>query len=215
MKARNAYIQGAGRLEFKTLSPSGLGRQVLIPFYLESQADNFQSLTTSGLQNTSLTSPNILITPTGNGATNTALLRTPQISWSVLRMVGFVTNLYTPPIPSAATLDVCFSDLKVGGSTSLFVHEDFANASIYSTKNDSFSGLRDYPLVKSPNVAQVAVALFQNSGGAAPSAANSYANQATQVVFSCNLVCEILQDDNYGSHIPGPYARKGAMVRRG
>ena len=57
MRARNAYIQGAGRLEFKATSPSGLGRQVLIPFYLESQVDNFQVLTPSGLQNTSTSSP--------------------------------------------------------------------------------------------------------------------------------------------------------------
>jgi len=33
--------------------------------------------------------------------------------------------------------------------------------------------------------------------------------------FSVSLICEVLQDDNYGSHIPGPYARAGAMVRRG
>ena len=200
MRARNAYIQGAGRLEFKATSPSGLGRQVLIPFYLESQVTNFQVLTTSGLQNTSTDSPNILITPVANGATNTALLRTPQISWSLLRMVGFVTNLYTPTIPNAATLDICFSDLKVGGSTSLFVHEDFGSGTMYQTDNSN-PGLRDYPLVVSPNRVEVAV---QGMGLAGSS--------ATQ--FSCAILCDILQDDEYGTHIPGPYARRGAIQKR-
>jgi len=200
MKARNAYIQGAGRLEFKSSSPSGIARQVLIPFYLESSASNFQVLTPSGLSSTSLTSPNILITPTAAGATNTAILRTPQISWSVLRMVGFVTNIYTPAIPSTAPLDVCFSDLKVGGSTSLFVHEDFGSGTLYLTDNSN-PGLRDYPLVLSPNRVEVAV---QGIGLAT--------SPATQ--FSCAILCDILQDDEYGVHVPGPYARKGAIQKK-
>lgn len=200
MKARNAYIQGAGRLEFKAISPSGLGRQVLIPFYLENTFDNFQALTSTGLQNSSFSSPNILITPTVNGSTNTAILRTPQISWSVLRMVGFVTNLYTPPIPNSATMDICFSDLKVGGSTSLFVHEDFGSGTMYQTDNSN-PGLRDYPLVVSPNRVEVSV---QGMGLATSS--------PTQ--FSCAILCDILQDDEYGVHIPGPYARRGAIQKR-
>ena len=146
-----------------------------------------------------------------------------------LNLVGFEVDVNFPPNPGGAhngtnaqtpgnqssVVNVLVRDLQIGGGANLFVHEDYGNASIYSTKNDSFSGLRDYPLVKSPNVAQVSVALFQNSDGSAPATGNSYADMGTQVIFSCNLVCEILQDDQYGSHIPGPYARKGAMVRRG
>ena len=70
MKARNAYIQGAGRLEFKSISPSGLGRQVLIPFYLEDTTTNFTVLSPTGVVNNSTSSPNILITPVANGGTN-------------------------------------------------------------------------------------------------------------------------------------------------
>ena len=101
-------------------------------------------------------------------------------------MVGFVTNLYTPPIPNTATLDICFSDLKVGGSTSLFVHEDFGSGTMYQTDNSN-PGLRDYPLVVSPNRVEVAV---QGMGLATSS--------ATQ--FSCAILCDILQDDEYGVH---------------
>ena len=33
--------------------------------------------------------------------------------------------------------------------------------------------------------------------------------------FSAALLCEVLVDDNYGAHVPGPYSRKGALVRQG
>jgi hypothetical protein len=200
MKSKNAYIQGAGRLEFKSVSPSGVARQVLIPMYLHAPTSNFQVLSNGGLSSDSKTSPNILITPTSNGATNTAILRTPQISWSVLRMVGFVTNIYTPAIPNAATLDVCFSDLKVGGSSSLFVHEEFGSGTMYQTDNTN-PGLRDYPLVISPNTVEVCV---QGMGLAT----------STPTQFSCAILCDILQDDEYGVHVPGPYARRGAIQKK-
>lgn len=200
MKARNAYIQGAGRLEFKASSPSGLGRQVLIPFYMDNPYTDFQVLTANGLQNSSISSPNILLTPVANGSTNTAILRTPQISWATLRMVGFVTNIYTPAIPSSATLDISFSDLKLGGGATLFVHEDFGSGTMYQTDNTN-PGLRDYPIVLSPNRVEVSV---QGMGLAT--------STATQ--FSCAILCDILHDDEYGIHAPGPYARRGAIQKK-
>lgn len=200
MKPRNAYIQGAGRLEFKASSPSGLGRQVLIPFYMENTYTDFQVLTAQGLQPSSVSSPNILITPVANGSTNTAILRTPQISWATLRMVGFVTNIYTPAIPSTATLDISFSDLKLGGSATLFVHEDFGSGTMYQTDNTN-PGLRDYPIVVSPNRVEVSV---QGMGLAT----------STPMQFSCAILCDILQDDEYGIHVPGPYARRGALQKK-
>ena len=35
------------------------------------------------------------------------------------------------------------------------------------------------------------------------------------IIFSANLICEILVDDQYGAHIPSPAARPGALVRQG
>jgi hypothetical protein len=92
--------------------------------------------------------------------------------------------------------------LKVGGGANLFVHEDFAPASIYAAGQASFAGLRDYPILKSPNTAQVALQGFGSTTSA-------------RLTFSSSLVCEILVDDNYGAHIPGAYARQGALVRQG
>lgn len=232
MSLSSELTNGMGGLKFVATAPPGLGRLIRIPFYLDTDQSNtnFRCLVpSSALVNSSVVSPIIAAGSATQGVGSSVILKTPQISWATMRLVGFEVDVNYPPNPGAAhngatvdapgvqtsVVNLLVRDLQIGGGATLFVHEDFANASIYSTKNDSFSGLRDYPLVKSPNVAQVAVALFQNSSGAVPTAGNSYANLATQIVFSCNLVCEILQDDNYGSHIPGPYARKGAMVRRG
>lgn len=207
---------GIGGLKFVATAPPGVGRLVRIPFYLQTGTNDFCSLAPSiaaAATVGSATSPTILASAQAVGNSGTVIMRTPQISWATLRIVGFECAINTPELPAARQPEVMFSDLKIGGGANLFVHEDFASSRIYLAGQDSFSGLRDYPLLKSPNVAEVAVALF--SGVAAAGLVGTAAALPTTVSFSCNLVCEILQDDNYGSHVPGPYARKGAMVRRG
>lgn len=232
MSLSSEFTNGTGGLKFVATAPPGIGRLIRIPFYLETDQGNadFQALVPgAAISNSSTTSPIITAGSTTQGLNTSVLLKTPQISWATLRLVGFECAINSPLNPGGAhsgvgadrpgnqtsVANLLVKDLQIGGGANLFVHEDFGNSAIYSSQNESFAGLRDYPLVKSPNVAQVTVALFNNQAGVAPVAGNSYSAMSTQVVFSCNLVCEILQDDQYGSHIPGPYARKGAMVRRG
>jgi len=206
---------GIGGLKFVATAPPGVGRLVRIPFYADANtSSNVAALVPGSLAAAgtgSTVSP--IISVGSNAATLSAsfVLRTPQISWATLRIVGFECAISTAAVPTAAQTEILFSDLKIGGGANLFVHEDFASSRIYLAGQDSFSGLRDYPLLKSPNVAEVTVAAF-NAGGAA---VDPVAGLTQAQFMSCNLVCEILQDDNYGSHIPGPYARKGAMVRKG
>ena len=210
---------GIGGLKFVATAPPGVGRLCRIPFYLQSPAGNFRALVPgSALATSSTTSPILAVGPSAAGVTGAATLRTPQISWATLRIVGFEVSINIPSNAASAALgEVVCQDLKIGGGANLFVHEDYAPANIYASGNDSFSGLRDYPLLKSPNVAEVTLAFHAAAGAAAnvPAAGAALANIQTNQLVSCNLVVEILQDDNYGSHIPGPYARKGAMVRRG
>ena len=85
----------------------------------------------------------------------------------------------------------------------MFTHEDYSDGMFYSNKNDYYAGLRDYPLLISPNQAEVTV------GAVSPTATGD------TVTFSVQLVCEVLNDENYGTHIPGPYARGASMVRSG
>ena len=201
MKAGDPYLQGVGRLNFKAFSPSGLGRQVLIPFYLADPMGGYGVLSDAGVVASSMESPTIRITaPAANGATSTAFLRTPQISWAVLRLVGFSTNIYYPPIANQGIMDISFSDLKVGGGNSLFVHEDFGSGSMYQSSITN-PGLRDYPIVLSPNFVEVSVQALGLT-------------TSNPILFSCAIIADILYDDEYGAHIPGPYARRGAMLKK-
>lgn len=192
------FIQGAGRLRFTSISPAGTGRKVYIPFYLQNAVAGFNAMTDTGSATTSTTCPTIqLAAPAANGSTNTAVLRTPQVPWAILRFVGFVTSIQTPLIPNSAVLDITFSDLKLGGSTNLFVHSDFASGDLYEIGNSN-PGFRYYPVVKAPNVMEVNV---QGMG----------LTDSATTMFSCAMIADVLHDDQYGSHISGPYARRDTI----
>jgi len=192
------FIQGAGRLRFTSISPAGTGRKVYIPFYLQNPVTGYNAMTDTGSATTSTTCPTIqLSAPVADGSTNTAILRTPQISWALLRFVGFVTSIQTPVIPSKAVLDITFGDLKLGGSTNLFVHSDFASGDLYEIGNSN-PGFRYYPVVKAPNTMEVSV---QGMG----------LTDSIATMFSCAMICDVLHDDQYGAHISGPYARRDTI----
>ena len=216
MSIASDYTNGMGGLRFVAQSPAGPGRLIRLPFYIESAVDGFEAIVpaASGAPAASGTastvSPVIAAWAASSiGTGNVATLKTPQISWATLRIVGFEVAINEGAQNTQAKTELVFSDLQIGGGANLFVHEDFAPANIYLAGQDSFAGLRDYPLLKSPNVAQVSVAMFTPvAAGAVPPAAATLADWQKSKIFSCNLVCEILQDDNYGAHIPGPYARR-------
>lgn len=230
MSLASDYTSGQGGLSFVATAPPGQGRLIRIPFYLETAATGFDAMVPAaataaqgGANGTAdTTSPVILAGPAAAvGIGTNVTMKTPQISWATLRIVGFECSQNKGEVGSlataaaGATAQLLFKDLQIGGGANLFVHEDYASADIYAAHQGSFSGLRDYPLLKSPNVAQVDVAINTVIAAANFPIQDNAAGIADEVIFTCNLVCEILQDDNYGTHVPGPYARKGAMVRRG
>ena len=213
-----ALVDGVGGMQFTAQSPPGIGRLIRIPFDLVSgvadaifaaaastTAATIATRLTNGDGSTTVPTTYIDFTasvPAGGGATGTGLMQTPQISWATLRIVGFEINRQDAVLAPASAPEICVSDLQIGGGANLFVHEDFAPSGIYLSGQSSFAGLRDYPILQSPNVAQVSV---QGIGDPA----------SAQIAFSASLVCEILVDDNYGAHVPGAYARAGALVRQG
>jgi len=211
-KIDRALVDGVGGMQFTAQAPPGVGRLIRLPFYLENATINYNALVGQvlpfpapplpGLPSRVYPVINYIPAVALNGASNEALLRTPQISWALLRVVGFEANVLYQPVPATPVMEVCFRDLKIGGGATLFVHEDYAAAGIYLMGQDSFAGLRDYPLLRSPNQAEVTTQIVKTA-------------TAVEINFSCNLVCEIVEDDNYGQHVPGPYARAGALVRQG
>jgi hypothetical protein len=202
-------VQGIGGLQFQAESPPGLGRLVRLPFYPtvgNPGADATSgTLTAAGFGAPSTINPIFVDIPSPTGVGTTAgqhLLRTPQISWATLRIVGFESQqrkfkgiAQTGPV-------MLVSDLQIGGGANLFTHEDFADATIYDADQPEFVGLRDYPVLRSPNTAEVQVQLVGDQA-------------FSSITFAAALLCEVLVDDNYGAHIPGPYSRKGALVRQG
>ena len=214
-RINRAMVDGVGGLQFTAQSPPGIGRLIRIPFYLTT-SPNLSGMTplsqtriVAGDTGTSTTVPAICAQSPNEAGSATAVtatvqLTTPQISWATLRIVGFEAAVRYPVLPNGPVAQLCFSQLQIGGGANLFVHEDFAPADIYLSGADSFAGLRDYPILKSPNVAQV------NAQVVGPPLVST-----SRINFSASLVCEILVDDNYGAHIPGAYARAGALVRQG
>jgi len=194
-------IEGVGGLSFQAMSPPGIGRLVRLPFYPVNATANVT--TAGGTGASSTTNPVFIEIPAAGNSGNAAhILQTPQISWATLRIVGFeVAQKLNCAIQAPGPI-LLVQDLKIGGGANLFTHEDFADADIYSADQPEFCGLRDYPILKSPNTAVVTVQMLNDVTGESMTA-------------SCSLLCEVLVDDNYGAHIPGPYARGGSLVRQG
>ena len=235
---QSALQAAMGSLEFQVQAPAGEGRLLRLPFYPDAGATGY--ITGAGDATASTTVPTIgaQIPQSYGTQLGSFTMKTPQISWASLRVVGFEVDVHNTQTtaPSLATTGgfaaadglslnsanavsapkVIVRDLQVGGGATLFTHEDFGDAKIYDASQPEFCGLRDYPLLNSPNQAQVTVAALGcggvNGGGAA---AADRTNGIQSIVFSCTLLCEVLQDDVFGSHVPGPYARGAALARRG
>lgn len=196
-----AGVEGIGGLRFDAMAPPGLGRLVRLPFYPTVAT---AGVTTSGGAGVASTTNPVFIEAPAAGLTSNGVhaLATPQISWAVLRIVGFETQLKVFRGIAAPGPLMVVSDLQIGGGANLFTHEDFADAEVYDADQPEFAGLRDYPVLKSPNVATVAVQMVDDVA-------------LETATFACAILAEVLIDDNYGAHVPGPYARKGALVRQG
>ena len=203
-----AGVEGIGALKFQAEAPPGLGRLVRLPFYPfdgngGTVAGTTSSITEGGFGQPSETNPVVIEFTTGvNTTVGPHGLQTPQISWATLRLVGFETVQKRQKGTSESGPIMLVSDLQIGGGANLFTHEDFADAMIYDANQPEFCGLRDYPIIKSPNTATVTMQMVAYTATFRDS-------------FTCSLLAEVLVDDNYGAHIPGPYARKGAIVRQG
>jgi hypothetical protein len=204
LSAAAAGIEGIGGLMFQAQSPPGLGRLLRLPFYPVDA--NASAITAGGAGLPSSTNPVVILDPTLVAATQTSgtafRMLTPQISWATLRVVGFESAQRQAKAISNPGPSLLVQNLKIGGGANLFTHEQFADAMIYDADQPEFCGLRDYPILKSPNQAEVTILPV-----------NLNFDETNTV--SLSLLCEVLVDDNYGAHVPGPYSRKGALVRQG
>lgn len=90
-------------------------------------------------------------------------------------------------------------NLNVGGSANLFPQGEHVDATVYSTLLPEYAGLRDNPILASPNRAYLSASVV--------------GVPFTSLTFSLQLIVDILDDTEFGAHRPGPYARRGAQGR--
>jgi hypothetical protein len=193
-------IDGVGGLTFQVAAPPGRGRLIRLPFYPTTVPTG--ALTGNGLDVASSTNP-VVIIPVGlplSGILSGFVFTTPQIEWARMRLVGFQQlSLYAQVSSGLTRSSVMVRDLRVGGGANLLPQEGYQSAEVFTSRVPEIAGLRDYPLIESPNTASVRAAVSGASGG--------------RITFSLWGICEILDDSTFGKTIPGPYARAGALRR--
>lgn len=220
---------GAGGLRFQALAPPGLGRLVRIPFYYDaaqaavpgfhalSEQVLVANLTAAGTTRSD-THPVIGFRAPTNAAvlgvtpflSGEPVLRTNRVRWATVRIVGFEAKVYRQlALVRDAFMELSVKELHVRGGSTLFSHDEYMPSAVYAS-GSALVGLRDYPILKGTNRAEVTV---QTMGTAATLA--DLTQLAMFSMFSLSVVCDVLLDDNFGAHVPGPYARKGALVHRG
>lgn len=154
--------------------------------------------------------------------------RTPILEWASVRIVGFQVNTSSSPLPDYAT-DIAapvaappggifnnaslipllytsnqrptllVKNLNVGGSANLFPQGEYVDATVYASGLPEYAGLRDNPLLVSPNRAYLSAAVV--------------GVPYTSMTFSLQIIVDVLEDTEFGVHRAGPYARRGAQAR--
>ncbi len=202
-------LTGTGGLQFSANAPPGIGRLVKVPFYLTTAVANVT--TDGGISAAAVANP-LVIAPlvAGTRVRNGLFFATQTISWADLRVVGFQacwrwrrganlagTALGARPI-------VVVKNLNLGGGPNLFAQEGYIDATLFTPYVPEFPGLRDNPILQSPNRVFVTAAVLGNDASV---------TSPTSCTFALNLVCEVLDDEVFGAHVPGPYARRDALAR--
>jgi hypothetical protein len=222
-----AVLDGRGTLQFQAESPPGVGRLIRLPFYL-TLLPSFdvagplslkpEIYTDGGASQPAVSNPTVIAKVHGS-TLGPFVMATPVLEWATLRIVGF--QAYGSVRPSLVTSDVntqyntrpllLARELQVGGGTNLLPAAGYSDATVYTPFVPEFPGLRANPILRSPNFATVRMAVSGTPGTPAtitwPDAPYYF------VTFTANLVCEILEDKDFGRHIPGPYARLNATAR--
>lgn len=170
---REYNVEGANQgLRQFSVAPPGSGRLVPISFVVAGAVNPVQRVA-GGV----------------NAIGASVALVTIAVNWATLRIVALTAQT----IAAATGCVGVMQDFKIGGSPNLFLAEDWVLMDDYDTDKEQYVGLRAYPVLISPNTAQVTAA--------------AYANNAENLFFALSLVTEVLRDDAFGPGLPGAYAR--------
>jgi hypothetical protein len=163
---------------------------------------------------------------------------TKQTPWAKMRVVGIETNVRSTPsspllpdpsdngtntalgIGLGVSPRILLKNYRVSGSANLFLQEGYIDGTFFSVKRQMFGGLRSYPLLESPKVLKVDIALSGEHYHGSPIAGRTLSfdnsvNVPTDTTYSVSVsaIVEVLDDTEYGLGRPGPYSRGASMLR--
>jgi hypothetical protein len=192
-----AAVEGAGNLEFHVQAPPGIGRLTRVPFQV---ADAVTPGTLSVLNDQPV------VVGAGTAPLN-QLLRTPQLPWSVVRLLAVEVQV-TIDAPGAAAPDVYFiQNLQAGNAASLFASTGVQPVNFYLQGLELRGGLRDMPIIRAPNFLEITVSWVNSLLVNDPTTAGT-------TIVCVEAVVDVLADDDFGAHLPGAYARPEALIRK-
>jgi len=163
---------------------------------------------------------------------------TRQTPWSKMRVVGIETDIrYTPMSPTipnsalhgtdtalgvglAVKPRMLLKNYRVSGSANLFLQEGFIDGTFFSSRRKLFGGLRAYPVLESPKVLKVDVAVSGEHYHSGSMLGNDldFSNGITvptntEFTMTVAAIVEVLDDTEYGRNISGPYAKGESLIR--
>jgi hypothetical protein len=189
---------GAGGLIFKVGGvPGGVGRLQIVPFQLTAAAIA-PSTHAAGTRFIPLLFGAVAA---AGGGTNLAI-QTPAMPWAIFRLVGVVTAITRQ---LAVTDNVELQQINTGNGANLLLTNAGSRWELFDAGRPTLASLRDYPLVRAPNTLQGQVGFSDLLGGGTL--------RGNNVAF-CAALCDNLADDGFGAHLPGPYARPEALIRK-
>ena len=187
---------GAGGLVFKAGGvPGGVGRLQIVPFELSAAVVGSAYLAGTRFI------PLLFGTAAGVGGANVAI-NTPAMPWAIFRFVGAVTALTRH---LAVTDNIEIQTLNTGNGANLLLTNLGSRWELFDAGRPTLASLRDYPLIRAPNTLQGLVGFRDLLGGATL--------RGNNVAYIAAL-CDNLADDGFGAHLPGPYARPEALIRK-
>lgn len=135
------------------------------------------------------TNPLVKTVSTAAGISAETPCQTAPVNWAILKIVGLRVSSHAKK-PSTVGL---VKDMRIGGSSNLFLSEDESPMSEYDTEQEP-RNLRAYPYLISPNTATVTTAISASAPG-------------RKLFSTCMLVVDVIRDDAFGPGLPGAYAR--------
>lgn len=188
---------GAGGLSFRVSgAPGGVGRIQILPF----QVDVGQPAIGNNTAGTRFAG---FFTPAADAGLFQMI--TAQVSWAVFRLIGIVT-VTTRHL--AVTDQIELVTLQTANGGNLLLSNTGNRVELFDIANPTIQGLRDYPLVRSPNTLTLTLRGRDLLAGGAASTFRG------NTVVELGALADNLADDAYGAHLPSPASRTNALIRK-